>query len=494
MSEFDMPEPLSDRTNVIHLGGGRWVAHRHDRFGRHWTEAFASKAEAESWLVELIAGMPSTRTGGSAAPAARAASILGRPARRGQPTAPCRCVWAAQEYPSFSALAKRLAPFLNKSPTAIYTRLRQFAGDGDRVVASYQEPPPRPPRPTDAEVKIAGQQALSRHLAEILDQPIDAVRTQLENCNGDAAKVVEFYTATAAMPEPEPEPEPEPGPEAVPTPPEPAVQQALAEPRAEEALAPGPAANGPTTGPIPMESEPPFIPLPGTPVFARRMRPMGRAPRGVAKPCSFRGVGYRSHTALSEHLAAATGHSPQVTRAHLTRFAGDGERTITFLRQLVPDSEIAPPQPPFRYAGGEFATKSSLAHCLAAHTGQPFSLVMANLRFSDGDIDALVALLRALPLPAAPASPPEPPPPSPLLQKISEPPDPVVPDLRQTVARLERMVLVQGAALARLQQQRRDTGEAVPRLQRRVTTLERHVGLVETPQTPRSTRRHPMEA
>jgi hypothetical protein len=64
---------------------------------------------------------------------------------------------------------------------------------------------------------------------------------------------------------------------------------------------------------------------------------------------------------------------------------------------------------------------------------------------------------------------------------------PSPPDLMRALARIE-------AHLTHLRQQRRDAGEAVPTLQRRVTAIERHVGLTEEPKTPRLTRRRPMDA
>jgi hypothetical protein len=56
------------------------------------------------------------------------------------------------------------------------------------------------------------------------------------------------------------------------------------------------------------------------------------------------------------------------------------------------------------------------------------------------------------------------------------------------------MLEVQNAYLAHLRQQRCDAGEAIPALQRRITALERHVGVVEDPKAPKPSRRHLMEA
>jgi hypothetical protein len=44
-----------------------------------------------------------------------------------------------------------------------------------------------------------------------------------------------------------------------------------------------------------------------------------------------------------------------------------------------------------------------------------------------------------------------------------------------------------------LRQQRRDEYESVPAVLRRVTEIERHLGLVETPTMPRITRRRPVD-
>ena len=48
--------------------------------------------------------------------------------------------------------------------------------------------------------------------------------------------------------------------------------------------------------------------------------------------------------------------------------------------------------------------------------------------------------------------------------------------------------------IARLHQQRRDEHEALPVVLRRLTAIERRLGLTETPQAPRASRRHPMGA
>jgi hypothetical protein len=68
------------------------------------------------------------------------------------------------------------------------------------------------------------------------------------------------------------------------------------------------------------------------------------------------------------------------------------------------------------------------------------------------------------------------------------------PDLLRALAAIKDMLEAQNVQLTHLRQQRRDAGEAVPTLQRRVTELERRIGITEEPKTPRLTRRRPLGA
>jgi hypothetical protein len=146
---------------------------------------------------------------------------------------------------------------------------------------------------------------------------------------------------------------------------------------------------------------------------------------------------------------------------------------------LPPEHYIVSPQPPFHLDGYEFETKKRLAEYLTARTGQP-------LRYSDGDIPKLVELLCSLPRPQ--------PVPAPSLLEEHAVPVEGTPDVWQAIDKLERKLATQAAIIAHLRQQRRDSGEMVPALQRRVVAIERHVGIVEKPQTPRLTRQRPLEA
>jgi hypothetical protein len=429
-------EPLAERSSVI-CQGRQWIAHRHDRYGRHWSAEFDSKGEAEAWLVELAAGAPSTRS-----PVPKRSGSALRRAHLAQP-----CSHEGVAYASFVALARHLAPSLGKSQSAIARQLTKFAGDVGKVIEFYRSPPPAlqcenaHPAVYNG-IEFPSQTALGRYLSGIIPgHTPKAIAHQLRRFAGDVDKVIAFYAGAF----------------------EPTAHEPPA--AAEESR------SSPDTDLVPVAQA-------GTSRSGNR---------GSAKSCHWRGIDFPSRRALIEHLAALTGHPELSVNRHLYRFGGDVERAIAFLHTLSPGQPPPSPQPPFRYDGHSFPSKNRLADYLAAKTGHWRGIVAENLRFSDGDIPKLVELLRSLPVPERPPATP-----------VAAAPVASMPsDLDQALARIAHMERQHSelvGELHRLGRQQRLPREILDRLQHRVVAIERHVGLVEAPQAPRPTRRRPLEA